>query len=538
MRIIATIQRFIKKLKERVNLKRGTSNKENPSAENTKLHQQPPPSSKAKLQLIFSEEEIKSAENYFFKKATAEIKHFLKENQYKRISKERDGILYYTGRILPNQNVTVVGRLTNVMKDLQQTSFCVPIIERHSPLAYSIVNEIHWYNNIAKHAGIETVLRYTLSIAHIIEGREIVKRFKKDCHRCRLLAKRTIEVSMGPVSAYNLTIAPAFYYTQVDLAGPFKAYTFHNKRKSIKIWLCVFCCSTTSTISIKVMEDYSSSSFVQCFIRLSCEVGYPKKLLPDEGSQLITGCESMKIDFQDTRFQLHQQMNVEYEKCPTAAHHMYGKVEQKIWQIKESILKTIMNERLSILQWETLAAEISNSINNLPLAIGNITGDLENLDLITPNRLRLGRNNDRSPTGPLTVSNNPKIFLKSNEEIFNAWFENWLITHVPKLMHQPKWWDNEREIKEDDIVLFLKNEGALKNTYQYGKIKAIERSQDKRIRKVIITYRNHNESVNRETRRGVRQIVTIHPVDETNIVTELGEIATSADISYHIASKC
>ena len=116
---------------------------------------------------------------------------------------------------------------------------------------------------------------------------------------------------MGPVSTY---IAPAFYYTQVDLAGPFKAYTFHNKRKTIKIWLCVFCCSTTSTVSIKVMEDYSSSLFLQCFIRLSCEVGYPKKLLPDEGIQLIAGCDSMKIDFQDTKFQLHQQMNVDYEQ--------------------------------------------------------------------------------------------------------------------------------------------------------------------------------------------------------------------------------
>ena len=42
---------------------------------------------------------------------------------------------------------------------------------------------------------------------------------------------------------------------------------------------------------------------------------------------------------------------------------------------QKSIQKTIMNERLSILQWEALAAEISNSINNLPLAIGNITGD-------------------------------------------------------------------------------------------------------------------------------------------------------------------
>ena len=66
----------------------------------------------------------------------------MKENQDKTISKEKEGILYYTGRILPNQNVTVVGRMTNVMKDLQQTSFCVPIINKHSPLAYSTVNPL------------------------------------------------------------------------------------------------------------------------------------------------------------------------------------------------------------------------------------------------------------------------------------------------------------------------------------------------------------------------------------------------------------
>ena len=231
-------------------------------------------------------------------------------------------------------------------------------------------------------------------------------------------------------------------------------------------------------------------------------------------------------------------MNVDYEHCPTVAHHIHGKVERKIQQIKESIQKTIINERLSILQRETLAAEISNYINNLPLAIGNMTGDLANLDLITPNRLRLGRNNERSPMGPLTVSNNPKTFLKCNEEIFNAWFKNWLITHVPKLMHQPKWFDNERDVKEGDVILFLKNDGALKSTCQFGKIKEIKQSPDNRIRKVTIIYRNHIESINRETRRGVRHIVMIHPVEETSIVTKLGEIATAADISYKISSKC
>ena len=106
------------------------------------------------------------------------------------------------------------------------------------------------------------------------------------------------------------------------------------------------------------MEDYSSASFIQCFIRLSCEVGYPKKLLLDEGSQLITGCRSTKIDFPDSKCQLHHQVNVEYKPCPSAAHHMHGKVEWKILHIRESTEKTVINKWLSILQRETLAAEI------------------------------------------------------------------------------------------------------------------------------------------------------------------------------------
>ena len=84
---------------------------------------------------------------------------------------------------------------------------------------------------------------------------------------------------MGPASVYKLKIAPAFYITQVDLTGPFKAYSKHNKRTTLKIWLVVFCCATTTTINIKVMEDYSTTAFIQAFTRFSCEVGYPQKAL-------------------------------------------------------------------------------------------------------------------------------------------------------------------------------------------------------------------------------------------------------------------
>ena len=40
---------------------------------------------------------------------------------------------------------------------------------------------------------------------------------------------------MGPVSKHNLNIAPAFYSTQCDLAGPFKSYSHSNKRATVNM---------------------------------------------------------------------------------------------------------------------------------------------------------------------------------------------------------------------------------------------------------------------------------------------------------------
>ena len=62
MRIIAIIKRFIEKLKQRENLQKGTSNKERSSAD-TKLHQYFTRDTKANLQVILSEEDVKNAEN-------------------------------------------------------------------------------------------------------------------------------------------------------------------------------------------------------------------------------------------------------------------------------------------------------------------------------------------------------------------------------------------------------------------------------------------------------------------------------------------
>ena len=134
-------------------------------------------------------------------------------------------------------------------------------MEKKSLIAYSVVNEKKWQTATAKHASIQTILRFTLSTACITEKKKIVKKVKEDCHGCRLLAKGTVEVIIGPISNYSLFIIPAFYYIQINLFGPFKVYTQHNKKNMIKVWLGVFRCSTKSTVGIKVMYDCSAASF-------------------------------------------------------------------------------------------------------------------------------------------------------------------------------------------------------------------------------------------------------------------------------------
>ena len=57
------------------------------------------------------------------------------------------------------------------MKDVFQNTFCVPRIYKHSPLAYIIVNEMHWHSDGAKHLGGETVWiwRYDLKLGYIMQ---------------------------------------------------------------------------------------------------------------------------------------------------------------------------------------------------------------------------------------------------------------------------------------------------------------------------------------------------------------------------------
>ena len=117
VRMLALVMLFVRKLKQRIGKRENsfdtagkmpsmfefkhdqhlvTKNKRGPTKRsNLKC--------KEALVVTMTDVEIQMALKYFYRKATDEIKKYLDRRVYEKISREFDGILYYTGCILPSQ---------------------------------------------------------------------------------------------------------------------------------------------------------------------------------------------------------------------------------------------------------------------------------------------------------------------------------------------------------------------------------------------------------------------------------------------------
>ena len=177
-----------------------------------------------------SDEEIRESENYFFRLATLEVRKFSRESEFKHCSVEKNKILYYVGRILVGQEITDV---ENILPDVPPLNFVKPLVDRYSPVAYSIMLFCH--TEIVKHRNAMTTLRKSREFAFILHGRELAIEVRNNCPHCRRFKARLLQAELGRVHPTRLTIAPAFYNCQVDLFGPLLAHCEHNHRSAVKI---------------------------------------------------------------------------------------------------------------------------------------------------------------------------------------------------------------------------------------------------------------------------------------------------------------
>ena len=93
--------------------------------------------------VVMSHTFIYAAMYFYFSKATAEVKMFVSPSKYQDKTEMQDGILYYTNHILAGQDIDGKASFSDACLDLSAATFCVPVTDSVSPVAYAIVTNTH-----------------------------------------------------------------------------------------------------------------------------------------------------------------------------------------------------------------------------------------------------------------------------------------------------------------------------------------------------------------------------------------------------------
>ena len=212
---------------------------------------------------------------YYFRVATKEVKEFVKPEILKKIAVESEGILYSKSRVMDGQRFTLSGDMqdSSILAD-QGIIIHTPLVERFSPLAYSIGHYVH--EKLAKHSGYETCNRTSLEFCLILKGIGLFEEIGDECTTCKKLRKRFIEVSMGPVSSHQFSVAPPFWVTQAGLFGPLTHSVPSRERNTrnrpaldSKCYAVVMVCMVTKLVNIQIAESkVSDFVWTEIFLKI------------------------------------------------------------------------------------------------------------------------------------------------------------------------------------------------------------------------------------------------------------------------------
>ena len=164
----------------------------------------------------------------------------------------------------------------------------------------------------------------------------------------------------------------------------------------------------------------------------------------DNGTQL-KALQYAKFSLRDMETQVQDHLGIKIIVSNTKAHSEQGRVEKRIRALRESLEKLGVNTTvpMTCMQWYTLFSRISNTLDNLPIARGDTSNEsVLGYEIITPNCLKLGRNNSRSLEGngiDLEMSSNFTKILDHNCSIYQQWYQTF-IDNVHLLNLRPNKW--------------------------------------------------------------------------------------------------
>ncbi|XP_061886479.1 uncharacterized protein LOC133637538 [Entelurus aequoreus] len=329
----------------------------------------------------------------------------------------------------------------------------------------------------------------------IVGAKRCIGKVINKCVTCKKLRGKFEEQIMSDLPVDRLRLEPPFSYVGLDIFGPWEVFTRRTRggQANSKRWAVLFTCLCTRAVHIEVVEEMSSSSFINALRRFFALRGPAKQLRSDCGTNFIGAHKEITTSVPDEN---KVQQYLQEHKCtwvfnPPHSSHMGGVWERMIGLARRILDNMLLQAGRAQLTHEiltTFLAEVTAIMNARPLI--PVSSDPEHPFILSPAML-LTQKTHAVP--PICDNIDQKEMLKSHwkrvQFLADNFWSRWQKEYLSSLQSRQKWHHKRTDIKEGDVVL-LKDEQTRRNEWPMGVIAKTVPSVDGTVRKVEVRVAN------------------------------------------------
>ncbi|XP_069133524.1 uncharacterized protein [Argopecten irradians] len=329
----------------------------------------------------------------------------------------------------------------------------------------------------------------------IIGAKRLISSIIRDCVTCRKLRGKLEHQKMAALPADRLVPGPPFTSVGVDVFGPWSIVTRKTRGGSAnsKRWAVLFTCLTTRAIHIEVVEEMTSSSFInalRCFVAFR---GNVKEFRSDCGTNFIGAVNELGItgihvgDAPVAKYL--SDSDIVWKFNAPHSSHMGGVWERMIGLVRRILEGMMLDGSLKRLTHEVLTtfmAEVCAIVNSRPIA--SISTDPKCPEILSPATLLNQKIGYADHVSTLTFSEKDmyKSHWRQVQALSDIFWRKWREGYIQNLQSRKKWKSDRPEVKEGDIIL-LREKTVPRSDWRMGIVTRAFRSDlDNKVRKAEV----------------------------------------------------
>ncbi|XP_061170784.1 uncharacterized protein LOC133180260 [Saccostrea echinata] len=283
----------------------------------------------------------------------------------------------------------------------------------------------------------------------IVGGKRLLTSLMYNCVTCRRLRKPLDHQTMSDLPSERILPGyPPFSFIGVDVFGPWEIITRKTRGGSAnnERWAALFTCLATRAVHIEVLEDMTTSAFINAFRRFVAIRGCVKIIRSDRGTNFVGAVNELKINTINVEDgPIHDYLTKQGTTWifnPPHSSHMGGVWERMIGttrRILHSMLLEYGSHSLTHDVLTTFLAEACSIINSRPLI--PISKDPGNPHILTPSTL-LTQKSDVIDTTHVNSEVDQKDLLckqwKRVQHLASVFWKRWKVEYLNELQRRRK----------------------------------------------------------------------------------------------------